>query len=134
MSWIRVMGLGNNVGISAVNYCTLNYYAPRHLINQRPQIKLSANLLSPLPSNTTSPNMTQGLPWLHFSHSSNFSLLGNIYYRSQGTLCTLIRRLHPVSFVISTNGICNKMYIIALNQMFAYVGFCILTQELSLIF
>ena len=26
------------------------------------------------------------------------------------------------------------MYIIALNQMFAYVGFCILTQELSLIF
>ena len=62
------MGLGNNVGILAVNYCTLNYYAPRHLINQRLQIKLSENLLSPLPSNTTSPNMTQGLiaffaPW-----------------------------------------------------------------------
>ena len=49
------MRLGNNVGISAVNYCTLNYYAPRHLINQRRQIKLSANVLSPLPSNTTSP-------------------------------------------------------------------------------
>ena len=41
------MRLGNNVGISAVNYCTLNYYAPRHLINQRRQIKLSANVLSP---------------------------------------------------------------------------------------
>ena len=38
---------GNNVGISAVNYCTLNYYAPLHLINQRRQIKLSANVLSP---------------------------------------------------------------------------------------
>ena len=60
---------------------------------------------------------------------------GAIFITEARELCApLIRRLHLVSFVISTNGICNKMYIIALNQMFAYVGFCILTQELSLIF
>ena len=134
------MRLGNNVGISAVNYCKLNYYAPRHLINQRRQIKLSANVLSPYLQTRRRQLfyiILRTRLWLHFSHRGNFSLLGNIYYRSQGTLCTLIRRLHLVSFVISTHGICNKMYIIALNQMFPYVGllgFCILTQELSLIF
>ena len=83
------MGLGNNVGISAVNYCTLNYYAPRHLINQRRQIKLSENLLSPLPSNTTSLNMTQGSTLIAFFAPWQFFTLGQYLLQKPGNFVHL---------------------------------------------